>query len=96
MDDVEPEPERTSGRQVAAVRAELDAAHRTESALGMAALALAERVDRGLMETGSAFAALVREMRATLAEALKDAERAGDGVDEIRERRERKMARARG
>jgi len=50
---------------VAAVRAELVAAGRADSALGQAALGLAERL-AGSANTGSAVAALTRELRATL------------------------------
>ena len=91
-----PRPHRTTGRQVAAVTAELEAAGRSSSALGVAALVLAERVDGGSQETGAAFAALVKALRETLTAALAEAEASGDGVDEIRQRRERKMARAGG
>jgi hypothetical protein len=75
---------------------ELKAAGRERSALGVASLALATRVDNGAQETGAAFAALVRELRATLTSALADAEAAGDGVDDLRKAREAKLARARG
>lgn len=89
-------PHAQSGRQAAAVLAELASAGRQDSALGVAALALAERVDKGAQETGAALAALVKALRETLAEALKDAEASGDLVDELREARERRQARARG
>src|ERR1044072_6203140 len=55
---------------VAATRRELEAAGRLDSALGQAALVLARRVESD-RDTGSAAAALVKEWRATKAEALK-------------------------
>jgi hypothetical protein len=81
-----------SGSLAAATQAELDRAGRLGSAVGQAALALARRIDASQGETGSALAALVREHRATLAEAVKDAEVAADPLDELRNRRERKLA----
>lgn len=74
-----------------ATLAELNAGGRAESASGKAALALAKRIDSGLHETGSSLAALVREHRAALADALKGGKRAANPVDELRARRERKL-----
>lgn len=82
----------SSGSLAAATEAELDRAGRLGSAVGQAALALARRIDASHGETGSALASLVREHRATLAEAVKDAEVAADPLDELRSRRERKLA----
>jgi hypothetical protein len=82
----------SAGSLAAATQAELDRAGRLASAVGQAALALARRIDASHGETGSALAALVREHRATLAEAVKDAEVAADPLDELRGRRERKLA----
>ena len=76
----------------AATVAELGRAERLETALGQAALALARRIDASGGETGSALAALVREHRAALAEAVRDAQKAADPLDELRTRRERKLA----
>ena len=76
---------------VAATRRELQAADRLDSVAGQQALKLAERM-YGLFDTGSAIAALSRELRAAMAEALKDAPRAGDSLDELAERRRRKAA----
>jgi hypothetical protein len=75
-----------------ATEAELRNAGRLSSAIGQAALALARRIDASGGETGSALASLVREHRATLAEAVKDAAKAADPLDELRNRRERKLA----
>lgn len=75
---------------VAATRAELAAADRLGTYLGAAALALAVRIDESTAVMG--FAALVKELRSTMVEALKGAPRAADAVDELEERRERKFA----
>lgn len=84
----------SGGRVTAAVLAELDAAERAKSALGIAALGLAERVDNGAAETGQAFAALTKALRETLALALSGAPRAADAVDELQRRRARKLGKA--
>src|SRR5690242_5459327 len=54
----------------ASIRSELQRAGRESSALGTSALTLAARIDSG-QENGSALAALNRELRATLGEALR-------------------------
>lgn len=74
----------------AATNAELEAAGRAESALGRAALLLAARLDASEREPGTALAALIREHRAALAEAVRGAKAAADPVDELRARRDRK------
>jgi len=73
---------------VAATLAELQAAGRADTALGQQALALAERVNNP-RDTGSAIAALSRELRAVMVEALKGVEVAADPLDELRARRDR-------
>lgn len=80
-----------------AAREELAAAGRESTATGRAVLALARRIDSSTMEPGSSLAALVREFRASMAEAVKGAEQTADPVDalrakkdELRARRERK------
>jgi hypothetical protein len=81
----EPErPAESSGLR-AAVLGELAAAGREQTALGQAALGLAVRIEQGA-DTGSAVASLVRELRATLAEALADA-RPVSALDELKARR---------
>lgn len=75
------------GSTVEAVRAELVAAGRADSYLGRAALALAYRVDTSTAVMG--FAALVKELRATMDAATGDVTSAGDPVDELRARRDR-------
>lgn len=80
------------GSVFAATRTELEAAGRAESAVGVAVLALALRIDGAASaETGAGLAALVKEFRATLESALADAEPAADPLDELRERRERRF-----
>lgn len=81
-------PERSSTFE--ATKAELEAAGRVGTHLGQAALALAERIDSATAVMG--FAALVKELRSTMVEALKGAPRAADLVDELEARRERKFA----
>lgn len=80
------------GPVAVATRVELELAGRANSAAGNAALALARRIDTGTAETGSSLAAMVREHRATLAEAVRGAVAAADPLDELRARRERKSA----
>lgn len=57
--------------------------------MGQQALALARRLDDG-GTADTAFAAIAKELRTTLAEALKTATVAADPVDELRARRERR------
>jgi hypothetical protein len=88
QDEAAGEP--ATGLVTAATSTELETAGRLDSALGQAALALARRIDRGDAETGSSLAALVRQHRETLADAVHDAQRDADPLDELRSRRERK------
>lgn len=83
-------PAAVSG-MVAASRRELEEAGRLESSLGQAALAAAARIDAN-HETGSAMAALLREHRAIMAEALKGAKSKADALDELAERRRRRVS----
>lgn len=73
----------------AAVRAQLDAAGRAGSPLGMQAVTLAARVESP-HETGAAVAALSRELRTVLDVALAGVAVAADPVDELRVLRDRK------
>jgi len=66
--EVDDEPS-APGDTVAAVRAELEAVEQSASALGAMALALADRIDRSVRETGPALASLTRELRLTMDEA---------------------------
>lgn len=76
----------SSGSLTRATRARLGLIGRLETELGVAALLLASRLD-GLspVDTGAGVAALMKEYRSTLAEAVKDAQREEDALDNIRE-----------
>jgi hypothetical protein len=87
------------GGLTAATAAKLDAAGRLDGPEGQAALILATRIDLSPFsaETGASVAALVRQLHATLAEALAGARKASDPVeDELRTARERRRALAGG
>lgn len=73
-----------------ATRDELTKGGRLDSALGQQALVLADQVDAGAEMTGSALAAVAKELRTTLAEAMRSATMVKDPIDELRERRERR------
>lgn len=77
----------------AATHAALEQAGRLDSPAGSSAMVLAAKLDRG-GDTGSAVAALVRELRATMVDALANAEVAEDPVDELRRKREERQSRA--
>ena len=90
----EPHPERSTSSdagQESSVRTVLEAAGRESSPLGVAALILARRLDASAQETPQAVAALVRELRATLVDALDGAGQAADTVDEVGARRDAKI-----
>jgi hypothetical protein len=81
-------PAQPVGSVVDATRAELESAGRAESPLGLAALALAARID-SQQDTGSGLAAAVRALGETLAAALKGSE-AASTLDELKARRRAK------
>lgn len=87
-------PERGRSAGVAdATERELADAGRLDTALGQAALSLAQRVDSSALDTGSSFASLIREHRATLAAALEGAKKSESKLEELRRRRaERRVA----
>lgn len=66
-------------------RAQLERARRLDTPLGVNALILAARLDNplSLADTGSSFAAISKEYRAALAEAMRDAETERDELDDI-------------
>lgn len=78
---------------VDAVRAELEEAGRLDTVLGRAALEVADAL-AATHTTGSAKAALSKELRAVMAEALRGSEKKSDALDELRKRREQKQQRA--
>lgn len=82
-----PAPKRTaSGDLTAATRVRLEALGRDETELGAAALLAATRLDMAAStDTAAGVAALLKEYRATLADAIKDAERDDDALDQIRQ-----------
>jgi hypothetical protein len=91
--------ELAAGGLLAATEAKLSAAGRLDGPEGQAALILAARISMSPFsaETGASVAALVRQLHATLAEALAGAKRTGDPVeDELRTARERRRALAGG
>jgi hypothetical protein len=75
---------------LASVEADLSAGRRLETFLGQQAVTLARSMSSGL-HTGSALAALSKELRAVMDEALKGASAVADPVDEVRDRRDRKL-----
>lgn len=75
---------------VAAVVEALELAGRTDSPAGQAAIVLAKRIAFGAdspTETSSGLAALSRELRATMADALTNAESLMDPLEKIRHER---------
>jgi hypothetical protein len=76
-----------------ATAAGLAGAGRAGSPAGQCALVLAQRIDQADGEPGGGLAALVREHRAALADALAGVVPAGNPLDELRRRRERRFAR---
>lgn len=85
---VESSPVRESGL-VEAYRLQLESAERLNTPEGAHVMLLARLFEAGT-HTAAGAASLSRELRAALAEALKGAPKAADGVDELRERRRRK------
>ena len=79
------------GSLTAATRAELTSANRLDTTAGVAAMILAARLDARTTDTGSSVAALVREHRVTMTEALRGAVLA-DPMDELRAKRAARLA----
>jgi len=82
---------KTSWPLTDAATRELEAADRLDTVLGQAALVLARRIESP-METGASIASMTKQLRETLADALKGAQQAADPLDEIRARRDSKRA----
>ena len=76
---------------LAAVRGELVAAGVEESALGQAAILIAERLESGV-DNGSSVAAMVRQLRDTMAAALVNEVADADPLDELAAKRERRRS----
>jgi hypothetical protein len=66
---------------------ELEAAGRLDSMLGQAAVVLAARVSSPT-ETGASVASMTKQLRETMADAVKDAVVAADPLDELRRLRD--------
>jgi hypothetical protein len=76
---------------VAAAERELAAAGRMDTMLGQATLELARRISSP-MESGASVASLMKQLRETMADALKGAAIAADPLDELRALRDAKRA----
>ena len=81
---------------VAMTQARLAEVERDQTVLGSLALILAGRLASGAVDTGSSIASLSKELRATIAAATEGAQTESDLVDELEERRARKLASIRG
>lgn len=86
---VVPMPAPDESGLVGSIRAELERVGRLDTPLGQQAMALAERIGSPF-DTGSAMAALSRELRAVMVEAMAGANVAASALDELRARRDRK------
>ena len=82
-----------AGAVEAAVQSALEAAGRLSAPLGQVALVLARRLDAPGGESGSALAAVAKQLTMTLATVTSDAPPAGDLLHELRIRRDRKLGR---
>lgn len=78
---------------VGVIREYLDGHGALMTPLGQSALVLAGRI-AAATDSGAGIAALNRELRATIAEALAGAASSGDNLDEMKARRDAKRARA--
>lgn len=86
-----PDPgDQPDGSVTVATRERLEAACRVDTWEGAAALAIARELD-GHQLTGSQRAALTREFRATMTEALRGVKGEPDAVDDLRDRREKRI-----
>jgi hypothetical protein len=84
---------RPAGGVFAATLAELTAAGRVATPAAQIAIALAVRIDHGAEDTGSSLAALSREHRAALGQALDGAQQLADPVDELQAQRRKRLER---
>jgi hypothetical protein len=80
-----------AGAVEAAVQGALEAAGRLSAPLGQVALVLARRLDAPGGESGSGLASVAKQLAVTLAAATGDVRPAGDLLDELRARRDRKL-----
>lgn len=77
----------------ASTRTLLESSGLVDVPLGQLAVGLAQRIDSAVAagESGSALAAMARELRSTLAEVTRAAQTASDPIDELRRRREARL-----
>jgi hypothetical protein len=85
------EPAGNIGSVEAAAIKTLTDAGRLNSVMGQAALVLARRLDATNIDTGSAVASVVKQLELALDTATAGANVAADPVDELRNRRDRKL-----
>ena len=85
--------EQPAGLVEATIR-RLQSASVLDSVEGQSALVLARRIESGSAESGSAVAALSRELRAVMDAALKSSAPAGNLIDELRAQREKRRTSA--
>jgi hypothetical protein len=85
---------RQLGPTETAVHAQLAPVDRLTSVAGVVALALAFRIDNGGRDTGSAIAALARQLDASLADAMRGVAVEADALDGIRSRARGRRSRA--
>lgn len=77
---------------LSATRAELTKSNKLDTPLGRTALALAARLDDP-DTPGSAMANIAKELRSSMESLERGTAKAGDPVDELRERREQRLRR---
>jgi hypothetical protein len=82
------------GPLVRSARRGLESAGRLDTELGTLTLMLAAKIDSPGFETGAGLAALMREFRATLAEAMANAGSADDPLEAIRTKAALKLVRS--
>lgn len=87
----DPAPVADVGIVYAATLAELSEAGRAETTLGAKCLTMAARID-ARQDTGSALASLVKQHDASMVEAVKGAVIVRSALDELRARRDAKLA----
>ena len=85
-----PQPDVTAG-VAESTRRKLDEMGRLDTPLGQATMVLARRLDSSRGDTGSAVAAMARQLQATLSAATANVRPAGDLLTELRARRDRKL-----
>lgn len=78
---------------VSAALRELTDADRLDTTFGQAALELARRIaSEEFVQSGASVASMVKQLRETMADALKGAAVVADGLDELRDRRDLKRS----